>query len=280
MAKSEHKPKLKLSKKRLLSDRQARPTAGNVLNYFQQYERDKHSDYAFVLIARVSTVKQAIEGDLYTQHYRLEKFIKENKLKLLSGPYYIVNSAFYSGNPKELLEQKFSANPVLYPNPRYYKPHYSFLKKLVGIVWETMLETGLKNPAFLFECVDRAVRSDDYDCRNNKDAPLIEEELKMFREVMTPFPGISPFPAITICHPLDIFDEIESWRKTYKDDFVNPNYPEWSAYIRRKLSSEIVRLRFVEGKSYRQITKATGIPKSTVVDLCNKTKLLLEEYEK
>jgi len=277
--KRKRKLRHKLAQKRLLSKKQTKPKAGDVLKYFQQYDPRKHSHCAFVLIARVSTVAQAIQGNLYTQHYRMEKFVYENKLDVVSGPYYVVNSAFWSGDSKELMEQRFRTEPKLYPNPRYFKPHYAFLKRLVGVMWETMLETGLRNVAFLFECVDRAIRSDDYSFEN-KDAQLTEKELEVFVEVMRPFPGIKPFPAITICHPLDTFNEIESWRKIYKDDFVPPNHPGWAKYYRKKLYSEVIRLKFVENKSLGQITEITGIAKSTVADQCNKIALLLEEYEK
>jgi len=263
--KHKHKPISELAKRRAFFERPPEEKAWErpplkVTDVFEQYNVKKYSHYIFVQVSRVSTVKQAMDGNLSTAIYRMERFSHENNLMIYHTPTCIVHSAYYSGNPKELTDERFQANPQFYPNPKHYKPHYPVLKNIVDAHWTSIVTLGATDKfAFLFECVDRAIRSDDYDCRNNKDAPLTEEELKMFREVMRPFPGIRPFPAITICHPLDTFDEIDSWRKKYGAGFKPIKLPITLTQEYEMFHDESIELQ-LEGKSHREISELTGIP--------------------
>ena len=235
--------KYKLSKKRYFA-RQRRNPPGDILQYIQHFSKELHGHLYFKLIARVSSVAQARDGSLSSQIYRLNKFVIEKNLLTFPDIIFIVKSSIWTGARKDLAEQRFQTNSELYPDPKYYKPHY---RQLELIVWAMKDFPTSENTAFLFESTDRAIRSDDYSFED-KDSPITEDELKVFAKIM------HPFPVITICHPLATFAEIDSWRKTYGESSCRPNKSVgWRLRRKDKYHDEVIRLKFDEGLSYQQV---------------------------
>lgn len=254
-----------LAKKRILNQ-QTKPKAGDVTKYFQWYDPKKHRHYNFSAMVRVSSGKQVEQGYLESQLYRMEKFAKEQDLKIIDNKLiFIVKSAFWSGSQKELARIDSETDPLFSFDPKrpYYKPHYLQLE-----ISKIIMNPYKPNAAFLFESVDRAIRSDDFSLKN-KDAPLTEEELEAFAEV------VNPFPVITICPPEATYNDIERYRKIYGAGFIPPKPKVDRKKRYHKYHDKVIGLHFVEGLSYQKVFEELKqkVPKSSIIPWC-------QQYEK
>lgn len=247
--KRNRKLRRKLSKKRLLSDKQTRPIAGDIAKYIDWFsdveEELRRENYWFQPVARVSFRHQEKNGYLDSQVGRLKEFFE---MADLSDRMYPVERITCSA-----FDSKSHNAP-----PGYAKPHYPALERIAFNTKqkEKLLQVKI---ALLFESVDRAIRPDNY--RYDRDAPLKEDELPEFAEIT------QNLRIVVICSPSCLSPDVAEYRTIYNRFCEDNKYPGWKTDRRNLLLPIVLELKS-KGHTLGEIVKMTGISKTTIVDWC------------